>query len=433
MAIIYFSSSADSGDGTLREAIVSANDGDAIMPSPTISEELITVPLQTPISVNKNLVFYGGSKRTRLDGQQSTRLINVSEGSNVVFNDFDFVDGYNSTCGGISTLGKNSTIKLVRCFFGGISNGGTVGDVSTPSNSHKWASITAESCVFCGGSSQVLHPSRYLSAVFNKCTVAGYPLDNVDYNALGKNNINNSQAKTVHFVNFSYPDSFDASNWRTWDFRLKYDAVEVDKAEEFEGGESPALDFLRHPRIDGGALGAIEGGWLIVPEGKTTTLTEDTSADYAEIYGEVVFEGVDRILAVKTSAMIAGSFYAATDSNGYAALPKGTELSNSTFNNVDACYYGAKAFGVNADVYGVKWISGNSTIPVLIEKNQDGSWIALAKASGNRYSTRLTKGEKIRVFDGESFNYTTVKASLDPWKQGAWCSQGWTLTNWEQR
>ena len=73
MATIYFTSNADSGSGTLRAAISSAESGDTITYDPNVftSGPIVISISSALITANKNLTFDGGELGIVLDGQQT--------------------------------------------------------------------------------------------------------------------------------------------------------------------------------------------------------------------------------------------------------------------------------------------------------------------------------------------------------------------------
>lgn len=68
MATIYFTSTANTGDGTLRQALLDAQDGDVVEPDPTIFGvgELVSVAVSSPFEANSAATLRSGAARLQL-------------------------------------------------------------------------------------------------------------------------------------------------------------------------------------------------------------------------------------------------------------------------------------------------------------------------------------------------------------------------------
>ena len=66
--MIYFTNTANSGAGSLRQAILDAQPGDVVAPDPTVfgAGESVTISLSSRLDVRKALTLSGGSTRLTL-------------------------------------------------------------------------------------------------------------------------------------------------------------------------------------------------------------------------------------------------------------------------------------------------------------------------------------------------------------------------------
>lgn len=124
--ILYITTNADSGAGSLRDVVNAARPGDVIRPDETVFERGATVEifLASPLVVSKNLAIEGGPFRVRLDGGGAVGCVVVATGVNVSFTSFDFVGGVasqndenddeNGNGGGLR-VERGANVVLSRC------------------------------------------------------------------------------------------------------------------------------------------------------------------------------------------------------------------------------------------------------------------------------------------------------------------------------
>lgn len=130
MNVVYFTSNASTGAGSLVKAIENASPGDVIRPDESVFERgsIIEITLVSVLTINKTLTLDGGPYRVRLDGDGLVRCCSVASGVNVEFTSFDFVGGgwdsqkgddIGSASGAGLYVPSGSGIALNRCgFFG---------------------------------------------------------------------------------------------------------------------------------------------------------------------------------------------------------------------------------------------------------------------------------------------------------------------------
>ena len=71
MATLYFMTNADSGSGSLRQALANAAPGDSVTPDPGVAwgGNVIAVALASPLVIAKDVTCDGGEFWIELDGQ----------------------------------------------------------------------------------------------------------------------------------------------------------------------------------------------------------------------------------------------------------------------------------------------------------------------------------------------------------------------------
>lgn len=145
MAVVYFTSNASTGAGSLVEAIKNASPGDVVRPDETAFERgsTIEIVLASSLTIDKNLTLDASPFRVALNGDTLSRCCSISN-VNVVITAFDVVGGGwnsqtesdvgNAAGAGIAISGA-SEVTLNRCrllgcrgtYGGGLSVGtGTV-------------------------------------------------------------------------------------------------------------------------------------------------------------------------------------------------------------------------------------------------------------------------------------------------------------------
>ncbi|MCQ2997035.1 Ig-like domain-containing protein, partial [Pseudomonas syringae] len=147
LATFTVTSTANTGVGSLREALTNAQNGDIV----TFSSSM-TVALNDQLVVNKNITLDGdlnndGVADVTLDGQNRTSVVRVTSGTTATF------DGLIITRGVASTSGANSGSATLAAdaLGGGINNAGNL----TLRN----VTVTANSAAGGGGGGGVLSPT----------------------------------------------------------------------------------------------------------------------------------------------------------------------------------------------------------------------------------------------------------------------------------
>ena len=130
MAIITVTSSADYGDGTLRQAVLDAQSGDTIKFDSSLSNQTIT--LSSGLWLNKSLTFDGvnASNLTISGGNESNIFWMGGVDANLELNvrNLTLADSYyDAEAGGAIYAQENSTINVDNVdFVGNVSDGGAI-------------------------------------------------------------------------------------------------------------------------------------------------------------------------------------------------------------------------------------------------------------------------------------------------------------------
>lgn len=123
MAVVYFTSNASTGAGSLAEAIQNAQPGDVVRPDETVFERgaTIEIALASTLTIDKNLTLDASPFRVAVDGGSVVRCAFVASGATASFASFDFVGGASSSSGGGIYVDASATLVLARCRVAGCS------------------------------------------------------------------------------------------------------------------------------------------------------------------------------------------------------------------------------------------------------------------------------------------------------------------------
>lgn len=413
MAVIYFSSNADSGDGTLRAAMNAANAGDEIRPDPAAfaGVDEIVVSLTSGLPLASVSISGSAAQRIVLDRQRGEYFFRItSSGTSLAFAFVDFANG-NRTSANESPLyiaSANTTLTFDSCKFYG--NTGAYSGFLRGVSSATGSSITFRNCVAYNNDHT---NSTYSAAVFTYQTAADpvIVLEGCTFDTDGEVPFTNAGAYTKTDCLFNGSNSWQVDfttvgfvNRTANDYRL------APGSSYLSGGSLSGLDILGHARS--GSLGAFDGSWVVAPE----ELSADTSADYLEVpaAATLTLSGSDRILTILRGTEFGAGAAAASSSRGYLVLPAGGSASGLSLTNVVACYSGAGASNFAATTSGLTWSAVDSAISVVLELQSGGAWQTIAQTAGTSYSTPLTAGASVRLFDGTAFLTATVQGGPEP-------------------
>ena len=406
MATIYFTSNADSGDGTLRDAMTNASDGDVIMPDPVAFADAgdITISLSSGLPLASVSIVGSASQRIILDRQSGGYFFRVTlSGTSMAFSYVDFANGRRTTSNEspiyIATTGVSLSFDNCRFY----NNVGAYSGFLRGISSATGATITFVNCVAWGNSHT---NSTYSASVFTYQTAAdpSITLSGCTFDTDGE----------VPFTNpglYTRTDClFNGSN----DWQVDFSTVGfVDRSANdyrlapgssyLTGGSLTGTDILGHTRT--GSIGAYDGSWIVAP----ATVAANTSADWIDVStsATLTLSGDDRILTVNRGIYSVGGTVASS-SRGYLVIPSGATADGLTLTNVVACHAGAGASNLAATTSAITWSATDSAISVVLEQLVSGSWQTVAITAGTSYSTTLAVGASVRLFDGVNFLTATV-------------------------
>ena len=258
MGVVYFTSNASTGAGSLAEAIKNASPGDVIRPDESVFERgsIIEIALASTLTIDKNLTLDGGPYRLRLNGDGLARCCAIASGVSVEITSFDFIgggwnsqtgaDAGNANGGGIY-VPSGSTVALTRCGFLGC-RGTYGGGVHIAVDSIG----TLSDCVIAGCYARGLAGGAFCNGAVKiyGSTIVGNAAPDADMLAESKSagtvlfncivgkikgkvetdtgSVCDIASSDIGFVE-SPPDNFSGESWspnawRNWDLRLLDDA-----------------------------------------------------------------------------------------------------------------------------------------------------------------------------------------------------------------
>lgn len=408
MANYTVTSTADSGSGSLRQAIADAQSGDTIIfdntgENPPFPDGVETsIALSSTLSFNKALTIDGGATWTEngvlktrvvLDGQSATSIMNETYyQAGFVLRGLTFKNGAGATGTAASSgLKFNSRETIIdHCVFDSCksANGGAINANYTTYNT------TISNCLF-KNCEATTNGGAYYSYQTPSLTINNCTFDTCKAAAGGAFYFNAATTKTLNnciFINCE-ATVYGAS--------IRNVASSVVNILNCTFGPTTSNENITN------------SGELIINDVINVDKLNATNGS------TITFFGVDSILAVKTTATIgSATFAAAADSTGYAAFPAGTDTSAATFTGVKNCTYGADLETFAIDLEGATWTAQNLSTPILIEQRSAGTWTTLdAAATGGTYAATFAYGDSVRGFDGVQF----LEASLDAY---------WTVRSW---
>jgi hypothetical protein len=460
MATVYFTNNADSGDGSLRDALLTAASGDIVTYADGYFDgsDEITISLSSRLAITKDVVLDARGKRIVLDGQFTSRCLWAS--ADLQLRKVDLINGYSDSTfsGGLYVSQGAVTVTLDACrihgcfskFYGSAlyaTSGSvvlndclitgccteTAQDTSASVRAHSGSSVALNRCTVVGDT------QRALSAGMDALIVVADSL------VQGVYNVSSAVSVTPSTCGFAAPcpDVIDSSTWnnalwQSWDFRLTPESPYLTGAET---ASAENADLLGNPRQVGGALGAFEGSWLVVTSGEEKMLAADVRVDRLELHdcAALSFVGQDRRLSVVEGAVV-GSATIHAPEGAYVALPDVASADAAIVIGATLCEYGAglTAFGASASSateVALAWTASDPDRGVLLERRVDGAWTTLAFVeTGAPYTTSASPGRSYyRAYDGDVFLYADIWSALGVQFRVAstWVPAETATQNWE--
>lgn len=442
MATIYFTSNADSGSGTLRAALNSASTGDVIMPDPNVfSSGPVNISCSSSLITQVDVTIDGGELGIVLDGQGS----NISAVSLAAAGETTLVNctikRFKRTSAAPVYLNHASAIlNLRRCIIADNSNRyyGAVyilkGELNLFDSLIVGNDITTNSSGYAA-----LYLASGGSATASRSTISG----NVRANVSGTSRLTNVNSfigltapeidgVTPSEIGFIEPPpsasitfgEYTEGDWQSWDFRLKPTSPYLTGAAYLSGDK----DLLGHDRT--GSWGCYDGSWHVVPASGTDTISTDLTVDYAEIGDSAAVALSDGVKVAVTKEATLGAATLTSSTRAYFAVAQSSSISNSvSATNVVVCYYGAGVTSVAAVGNTIQWTAVSITTPVLIEREDNGSYTTVTTTAGGSYSYNgASEGETtLRLFDGASFFSVTITEAASYYEVAEEYSLGYVL------
>lgn len=249
MAVVYFTSNASTGAGSLVEAVKNASPGDVVRPDETVFERgsTIEIALASTLTIDKNLTLDASPFRVLLNGGGAIRCASVAANVTATFIGVDFVAGYNAGVGGGINAPGTTDVTFERCGFYGCKSNLGGGAYTTGTTRYN-------NCAFLGCAATESGGAVYASkkTTLNGVTAAGCVAANkgdslhivngtaTAVNAILCGSVGNPQfltatgsvvgvaSSSVGFV-ASPPDDLSVENWaanlwQSWNLRLLDDA-----------------------------------------------------------------------------------------------------------------------------------------------------------------------------------------------------------------
>lgn len=436
MAVLYFTSNADSGDGTLRAVITDAADGDEIRPDPVafanVPEIVVSLSSALPSSTSFNLYIPTG-QRLIIDGQGSANFFRFGGSHQFVFENVDFKNGYrvNNAESPFYFVSSGTTATFTNCKFYG--NVGYYAGVFRGLASTTNTKLIFNNCLAYNNeptqtanaypSFLAILSSANADITYNGCTLDGGSIRAVTNEGTATwNSSLFTGASDVGGVDFSTVGFVDRS---ANDYRLAPGSAYL------TGGTLTGDDILGHART--GSIGAFDGSWIVV--GTASTVAANQTVDWLDLAASAVLtlDGQDRILTVARGVYAVGTGASVVSStNGFVVAPSADALNGATLTNVVCAVSGAGASNLAATTAGISWTATDSTVSVVLQLQSGSTWTTIAQTAGTSYSTTLSAGDVVRLFDGVQFLTATVPVSPGPTPTDfdfhAWGVYGATIT-----
>ena len=427
MAIIYFTSNADSGDGTLRAAIADANDGDVITYDPAVftSGPIVIYPATALITANKNLTYDGGELGIVLDGQ-GANLSAVSL-ANVTVNIINFTikclhrnqaaPVYLNDADGVLNLHRCRIVDNENRYFTAVyANAGicNIYDSLLAGNNVTTSGNFGGGCGAGANGAVNLYRSTVIYNTQNNLYGAARINRTDSFVGLSPPTISGETPEEIGFINPPAADvislgSWTEGAWENYDFRLAPGSAYLTGA-AYNPGD---LDLLGHARA--GSWGAFDGSWIVATG--SATVSANQTVDWLDLAASAVLtlDGQDRILTVARGVYsVATGAAVVSATNGFVVAPAATDLANATLTNVVCAVSGAGASNLAATTTGISWSATDSTVSVVLQLQSGSTWTTIAQTAGTSYSTTLAAGSVVRLFDGVNFLTATVPVPPGP-------------------
>jgi len=167
--------SNDNGPGSLRQALVDANDGDTINFDSSLNGQRITLT-SGELNVDKDVTISGpGAKNLAVDGNAQSRVFYVNPGKTVTIDGLTVTNGYSPTGSGGGIYNNAAMLTVTNCTFSGNSANDGGGGIANFADSPGDATLTITNCTFSGNSA--VHGGGAIgnraTLTVSNCTISG--------------------------------------------------------------------------------------------------------------------------------------------------------------------------------------------------------------------------------------------------------------------
>ena len=260
----YFTTNADSGEGSFRAVLATCGECDTIRPDPTVFPvgSVITIQLSSTLETIRRLFIEGHGRRIVFDAQETCPCFLGTP--TLSFADCDFVNGYASSGGAaISSTanGNGMAFYMTRCRVAGCKGPQILQGRGSSGGCFVSSIIEGNYC------SSYMSNACYAVGVGTVC-VGNYGSNTTFLYLKNYNAINNVTPSKVGFKT-PPPDTLAAENWnadlwKSWDLTLRDDstyksgAAALDEIDALVAGDGAKCDIEGCPRKPSGSFGAYE-------------------------------------------------------------------------------------------------------------------------------------------------------------------------------
>lgn len=378
MAEIIVTSTADSGAGSLRQAIADAQDGDTILFDLSAFPESVIPPaaiaISSQIAIGKSITI-DGDGRVTIDGQSIVRCFYIATADvEVVLSGITMMNGSGAGGGGVY-VASSANVTMNNCDVESCSSTTHGGGVLVRDT----AQATLVNCALVRNSASNNGGGVY---VRDSATVTLTNCGILSNGATNGQALYSTQTSTIVVANCSLSLGAGTAT--------------------FGGSGAATVIDSRLPDVDIGAsvTTIIDGATVIdtfyARNGSTVTLEDGAG------------------LAITSAATVTGATITSAG-RSYLALADDVDVSAATISNsVIQCEYGAGLTAFNAeidvDAASLTWTQTDSTKTILIEADSGSGYATLTQSASGAYTftTPSPTTYKFLAYDGAQFYRKTV-------------------------
>ncbi len=407
--VVYFTTNADSGSGSLRDVLTNCTAGAIVKPAPELIEHgQVIISLNSEIECLSTFTLDGSNARIVLkQTNNDAHFFSLSGSTCELGCKFIAVDFYCDESRSLAAVSSSSSSPLVvfeRCSFRSmLANTWLTKTCATTLNIANIPTAKLVSCLVRGkvAANQI---------IATHCTIA-----NPAYTTI-TDVLSGTVTETDNLIALSDVDSFNFVSAN--DFRLTSQSSYLKGATD---SLIEQLDLYGNPYVFSGALGCYEGSWIV----GTQTITENTTVDYVETgyYDAVGVANVStltlsngaclsirkRLFGVVTDSL--KSQVVSDTSRCYLTCGNVSDLTTNCYiepetdslNCVIPSQYGANISKVTCESGVLTWTQKEGTKTVLIEFLNGDNWSTVT--TSHSVTTYTANEDGIyRLYDGIKFH-----------------------------